>query len=260
MGARLVEAVLGSGRVTGAVRLSAHVDLVGSGAAGFDLTDPLDCHIYLVRGTRASALVDAGAGRDLDAIVANLGQHRPAYLLLTHGHADHAGGAAELARRFPGLRVLAGPPADEWIATGDEEKLSLDRGRASGLYPQDYTFTACPGVESIGDGTVIDLGGVTLRAAATPGHAVGHTCYVLDAPGHRALFSGDCVFTGGRVSLQNLHDCRIQDYAASLTRLAALDIDALLPGHHEISLTRAGRHLIAARDVLARGLLPESTT
>jgi hypothetical protein len=36
-------------------------------------------------------------------------------------------------------------------------------------------------------------------------------------------------------------------------------VDALFPGHHEISLARAGRHLAAARDTLARGLLPKST-
>ncbi|MBD9729094.1 hypothetical protein PV755_38095 [Streptomyces caniscabiei] len=66
--------------------------------------------------------------------------------------------------------------------------------------------------------------------------------------------------TGGRVSLQNLRDCRDPEYAASLRRLAALDVDALFPGHHEISLARAGRHLAAARGTLARGPLPMSTT
>jgi glyoxylase-like metal-dependent hydrolase (beta-lactamase superfamily II) len=242
------------------VRLSEDVDLVGSGAAGFDLTDPLDCHVYLARGERACALVDAGAGRDVGAILANLGGAVPAFLLLTHGHADHAGGAAELARRLPGLRVLAGPPADRWIAAGDERMISLDRARAGGAYPPGYAFTACPRAEPITDGTLIDLGGVTLRAVATPGHADGHTCYLLEAPGRRALFSGDCVFTGGRVSLQNLHDCRVPEYAASLSRLAGLQVDALFPGHHEISLRRAHRHLTAARDLLDRGLLPESTT
>ncbi|GAA3084678.1 MBL fold metallo-hydrolase [Streptosporangium carneum] len=242
------------------MRLNDHVDLVGSGAAGFDLTDPLDCHVYLVRGTRARALIDAGAGRDVEAILRNVGADLPEYLLLTHGHADHAGGAAELARRVPGLRVLAGPPAHRWIADGDERMISLDRARAGGVYPGDYTFPACPSAEPIADGERIDLGGVTLRAVATPGHADGHTCYLLEAPGHRALFSGDCVFTGGRVSLQNLHDCRVPEYAASLTRLAELEVDALFPGHHEISLNRAHRHLATARDTLTRGLLPESTT
>lgn len=236
------------------MRLTPHVRLVASGAAGFDLTDALDCHVYLVEGARASALIDAGAGRE--AITVDTAE----YLLLTHAHADHAGGAAGLAQRIPGLRVLAGPPADRWIATGDERMTSLDVARAGGTYPREYVFPACSITEPITDGTEIDLGGVTLTAIATPGHADGHTCYLLEAPGYRALFSGDCVFTGGRISLQNLHDCRIPEYARSLTRLAELDIDALFPGHHEISLTRAHRHLTAARDVFDCGLLPKSTT
>ncbi|WNZ08356.1 MBL fold metallo-hydrolase [Streptomyces sp. 11x1] len=245
------------------MRLTDHVTLVASGAYGFDLSDALDCHVYLVRGARHSVLVDAGAGRSAEAIVRAVRATGadPGHLLLTHGHADHAGGAAALAERLPGLRVLAGAEATGWIATGDEAGVSLDRGKASGYYPADYTFAPCPRVEALADGVEIDLGGgVVLRAVATPGHADGHLCYHLRTPDHQALFSGDCVFTGGRVSLQNLHDCRVPEYAASLTRLAALDVDALLPGHHEISLARAGRHLAAARDTLARGLLPKSTT
>ncbi|MFF4017961.1 MBL fold metallo-hydrolase [Streptomyces sp. NPDC001843] len=242
------------------MRLTEHVTLVASGAAGFDLTDPLDCHVYLVRGSLRSVLIDAGSGRSADAVLRNAGTE-PGHLLLTHGHADHAGGAAALAERLPGLRVLAGAPAAEWIAAGDETALSVDKGRAAGVYPADYAFPPCPRVEPLEDGAEIDLGGeVVVRAVATPGHADGHLCYHLRTPGYQALFSGDCVFSGGRISLQNLHDCRVPAYAASLTLLAALDIDALFPGHHEISLARAGRHLAAARDTVARGLLPRSTT
>ncbi|WP_433475720.1 MBL fold metallo-hydrolase [Spirillospora sp. CA-142024] len=247
------------------MRLTQHVELVGSGSAGFDLTDPLDCHVYLVRGSRGAALIDAGAGVSAASfarrLLAAAGPAGERHLLLTHGHADHAGGAAEIARHVEGLAVRAGAPADEWIASGAEEMLSVDRGKAAGVYPGAYEFAACPTVRPIADGERIDLGGgVVLHAVATPGHADGHTCYLLEAPEGTALFSGDCVFTGGRISLQNLHDSRVPEYAASLERLAALEIGMLLPGHHEISLARAGRHLRAARDVLSRGLLPGSTT
>ncbi|MEW2399648.1 MBL fold metallo-hydrolase [Streptomyces sp. NPDC046862] len=245
------------------MQLTDHVTLVASGAAGFDLSDPLDCHVYLVRGSRRSVLVDAGAGRSVHTILRNVADAatEPDHLLLTHGHADHAGGAAALAEHLPGLRVLAGAEAVRWIAEGDERGLSVDKGRAAGVYPDDYAFPPCPRVEPVADGTEIDLGGqVVLQAVATPGHADGHICYHLRTPAYRALFSGDCVFTGGRISLQNLHDCRVPEYADSLTRLAALDVDALFPGHHEVSLARAGRHLDAARDTVARGLMPRSTT
>ncbi|MCO5970543.1 MBL fold metallo-hydrolase [Actinoallomurus soli] len=238
------------------MRLTEHVTLVASGAAGFDLTDPLDCHVYLVTGATGSALIDAGAGRSVPEI---LRHGRPDRVLLTHGHADHSGGAAELARH--GVPIHAGAPVGDWMAAGDEAGLSVDKGRAAGVYPPGYDFPPCPGVRAVRDGDEFDLGGgVTLRAIATPGHADGHTCYLLRTPHHRALFSGDCVFHGGRISLQNLHDCRVPEYAASLEALARLEVDALFPGHHEISLTRGGRHLTAARDVLARGLLPGSTT
>jgi hypothetical protein len=43
-----------------------------------------------------------------------------------------------------------------------------------------------------------------------------------------------------------------------LVKLASFRI-ALFPGHHEISLARAGRHLDTANATMARGLLPEST-
>jgi len=243
------------------MRLTDHIDLIASGAAGFDLSDELDCHVYLVRGASATVLIDAGAGRSADRIAGHL-TDRPGTrsLLLTHGHADHAGGAAALSRLVPGLEIMAGAPACEWIAAGDEQALSVDKGRAAGVYPDGYRFEPGAAARPIEDGAEIDLGGAVLTALATPGHADGHMCFLLDAPEGRALFSGDCVFTGGRISLQNLHDCRVQEYARSLARLAELQIDMLLPGHHEISLARGGRHLAAARDILARGLLPESAT
>ncbi|MFI0480536.1 MBL fold metallo-hydrolase [Actinomadura sp. 9N215] len=137
------------------MRLTQHIDLVASGAAGFDLTGPLDCHVYLVRGPRGTALVDAGAGPSAGLIARRMntaaGPEGERHLLLTHGHADHAGGAAELAERVPDLAVRAGPPADEWIASGAEELLSVDRGKASGVYPVRSRDLNWPGWSPYGD-------------------------------------------------------------------------------------------------------------
>ena len=89
------------------------VHLVGSGALGFDLTAPADCHVYLVVDpqTGEAALIDAGSGLATERILANVDEalvprDHITTLLVTHAHADHAGGAADLAAAVPGVRVI----------------------------------------------------------------------------------------------------------------------------------------------------------
>ena len=66
---------------------------------GDELTHPADAAIYLVRFGPQAALIDAGCGRGHQRLKANVDQCLPpdvelAYLLLTHCHYDHTGGAA----------------------------------------------------------------------------------------------------------------------------------------------------------------------
>ncbi len=242
--------------------------LVGSGSAGFDLSDPLDCHVYLVEGTTSWAVIDAGGGGDSQRIIENitsvakasdLNLAAPGVLLLTHAHADHSGGTADILAAFPSLTARAGTAAAEWVTNGDLVGMSLDRGKASGAYPLDYTYRGTAPVQSIRDNDVVELGGRRLTAIASPGHADGHICFLLEddlLDAATVLFSGDCVFTRGRISLQNLHDVNIPRYAATLARLASFDVDALLPGHYSVSLADAGRHIRAAHAAFAAGGVP----
>src|SRR5947209_20299946 len=110
---------------------------------GFDLTDSHDCHVYLVDGGSEAALIDAGAGYSADEILegaraTGVEDEQIRYLLLTHGHADHAGGAHALRSRLPHLEVVASPRVAEWLRDGDETAISLDMGKRANFYPQDY--------------------------------------------------------------------------------------------------------------------------
>lgn len=245
-----------------AVTLFEQVHLVGSGNAGFDLTDPLDCHVYLIDGADSWAVIDAGSGNDSGRIIDNMLStgidfQRPGALLLTHGHADHSGGAGDLRAAFPSLSVWAGAPVGEWIMSGNTQAISLDRGKASGAYPETYTYRACSNIRVIADAASIELGGCSIEAIRSPGHADGHFCYVLRLPDSRlVLFSGDCVFTRGRVSIQNLHDVSIPAHAHTISKLNSLGIDALLPGHYSLSLSDASRHIAAAHAAFTAGRIP----
>src|SRR2546430_12672321 len=88
------------------VKLIERVCLVGSGRLGVSLSSELDCHVYLVDDGKEAALIDAGAGVATAEILAVAAAHgfpsdRIRHLLLTHGHADHAGGTASFRRHLP---------------------------------------------------------------------------------------------------------------------------------------------------------------
>ena len=87
------------------MKLFEGLHLVGSGFEGLFLTDRIDCNVYAFDTGEGWALVDAGVGREpfLIADVLEGDGISPSdvkYLLLTHAHGDHMGGAAYFKERF----------------------------------------------------------------------------------------------------------------------------------------------------------------
>ena len=85
---------------------------------------------------------------------------------------------------------------------------------------------------------------------------MGHYCLRLHGGDRTYLFSSDAVFWGGAIILQNVRDSNVQEYAESLNKLVALEWDALLPGHHVISLRNGHRHAETAANEFNRIGLP----
>jgi hydroxyacylglutathione hydrolase len=245
------------------MQLTECVHLVGSGSSGFGLTDTWDAHAYLLDGGESAALVDAGLGRGVDALLANVAAAgvdpaRLRVLLITHAHPDHCGGAAHLVRKLPQLRVAASPQVATWLRTGDAEAMSVASGKRSEFYPEDFMPEPCSGVTALRDEATVQVGHLTVRALATPGHAAGHTSYLCNDGDTRVLFTGDLIFYGGGISLLNTWDCDLRAYASSLTRFRGAHIDALLPGHHSLSVREGQRHIDSAIRRLDAGLFPPS--
>ncbi|GLV75008.1 MBL fold metallo-hydrolase [Streptomyces hygroscopicus] len=126
---------------------------------------------------------------------------RIALTLLTHGHPDHAEGAA----RFAELTRTSVRALDPALRLGDE------------------------GLE-LGD--VITTGGLELRVVPTPGHTADSLSFHLPADG--AVLTGDTVLGRGTTVVAH-PDGRLGDYLDSLRRLRSLTVDdgvdTVLPGH-----------------------------
>lgn len=234
------------------VRLTQDVHVVGGGRFGFGISGRLDCHVYLLNGGSELALVDVGLGLagDFDQILANVrddgfDSRRIRTLLLTHYHCDHAGAAREAAARLD-ARVVASEVAAPVLRSGDERAVALDVARAAGFYPADYVLPPCEVHQTLREGDVLQIGDLSLRTLETPGHCDGHLSFHMQGRDRAYLIGADLVFWGGRILLQNIHDCRIDAYARSMAKAAALEFDALLPGHLQISLRGGKEHVDAA--------------
>lgn len=245
------------------MQITERVYLVGGGLSGFGLSHDSDCHVYLIDGGSRAALIDAGAGLGLEEILAVIQSHglekeKISHLLLTHLHADHSGGSAGLRDSIPGLKVCAAQDMAFALRQGDEEAIGLTHGKKGGYYAEDYAFEPCPVDLELTDGQEIAVGEITLRVITTPGHAAGHVCFVMDEGGKRHLFTGDNLFFGGKILLQPVADCNLQDHLDSLRKLEGLGVDVFLPGHGALSLSKGQNHIQEALAWMDRCLVPPS--
>ena len=247
------------------MRLTDEVYVVGGGVANaFGLSDDPDCHIYLVDGGDELALIDCGmaSGDSMKRILGNVAAEgldpaRITKVIVTHYHMDHAGGAAEFRERL-GVEVLAPADAAPALRTGDERAVALDVAKAAGFYAADYRFQPVEVAQEVREGDHIRVGCLELEVFETPGHCDGHVSLLLQGRERRYLFAGDAVFSGGRVVLQNIHDCSIQKSAESIAKLARLEFDALLPGHAAICLDGGMCHVATANAACQSLFVPKN--
>lgn len=183
-----------------------------------------NCTIVWCTATRKAAVIDPGGEvpRLLSAVSSqNLSIEK---IWITHGHLDHAGGAAAL-KEATGAPIEGPHPEDAfWID-------QIDASGARWGMPDARSFTPD---RWLGDGDVVTLGETSFEVLHCPGHTPGHVVFF-----HRqARFAqvGDVLFAGsiGRTDFPR------GDYAtliASITgKLWPLGDDVtFVPGHNEIS-------------------------
>lgn len=180
-----------------------------------------------VLGEDAAAVIDPGPEIDshLNALARTLGRASRVTILLTHDHADHAGGAERLAE-LTGGRVF-GPGSGRNIEDGDS-----------------FHTSAGP-----------------LVALSTPGHSRRH--FSFHHPESSAAFVGDLVLGCGKTTWIGEYPGGVADYLESLDRLEALNARTLHPAHGPpirsaaAAIRRFRRHRLSriaqVRRALARG-------
>ncbi len=153
--------------------------------------------VYLLCHAGRAAFIDAGTHHALPRLLAALAEAGLApeavdYVILTHVHLDHAGGAGQLMAALPRARLVVHPRGAPHM---------IDPGRlvagAAAVYGQarmralygDILPVEAARVQAAPDGTRLDLAGRALHLLDSPGHARHHLC--VHDPAGAALFTGD---------------------------------------------------------------------
>ncbi len=207
------------------------------------MPSPLPHHLRLVRADNPGPLTGPGTntfilgrgrvavvdpGPDLPAHRAAIGAaldpgERVAAVLVTHAHLDHSALAPRLAREM-GAPVLAFGGA----TAGRSPIMArlAEAGMPSGGEGIDSGFAPD---ERLADGDRLGLGGVTLTALHTPGHAAGHLAFEADDP-DIGILAGD-VILGWASTLISPPDGDLTQYLATLARLEGRAARVLRPAH-----------------------------
>lgn len=197
---------------------------------GNGLTDPSDAAIYLVRFGDIAALIDAGSGRGQGQLRKNIAEClepnvQLEYLLLTHCHFDHTGGAKAVRDEY-GCRIVAHELDATYLESGDNRVTGASWYGAT-LEP----FTIDTKLQ--GHETNLSIGSGAIKAIHSPGHSPGSVVYTTEIDGELILFGQDI---HGPIHSELLSDEK--QYLDSQGRLLDLNADVLLEGHFGVIETK----------------------
>lgn len=163
--------------------------------------------IWMLHDGRQAIVVDPGAAAPVADALRARGLSLAA-ILVTHHHADHVGGLAELAPLLEGQS-----PGLVWGPA--REKMPVP-------------------VVKVAEGSRFDLLGLDVRVLDVPGHTAGHVAYVVTQAGRAPwLFCGDTLFSAG---CGRLFEGTAEQMHQSLEKLAALPSEARVCCAHEYTL------------------------
>lgn len=179
-----------------------------------------NCSLIWCAQTRQAAVVDPGG--DAETIKRHVEEQGVTItqILLTHGHLDHVGAAAELAA-FYAVPIVGPHIADQfWLENLPQQ---------SQMFGLDYCAPLTPD-RWLEEGDTVKVGDVQLEILLCPGHTPGHIVF-FDRVG-RLLISGDVIFNGG-VGRSDFPQGSHSDLIASIKeKLLPLGDDVhFLPGH-----------------------------
>lgn len=210
--------------------------------------------VHIIDTGAGLIMLDAAYDESHEEITNNIRQlgfdpHDIKYIMLTHGHIDHLGGAKSM-KLLSGAKICLGEPDREY-ANG---RLDLSYAKELGMA---FSKTFEPDI-LLHDGDTIELGSTKITAVATPGHTPGAMSYFFDVTDgistfRAALHGGMGINTLCKEFLDkyNLPYSLRDSFVSSMHRLNEEHVDIFLGNHMQHNHTEERAKLIESGNTLA---------
>jgi hydroxyacylglutathione hydrolase len=207
-----------------------------------------DSHMYVV------GLPDSGDFTLVDCGLMEMGSYKLEELdrggiplkqvkrvIMTHTHLDHIGCLPDILEAAPGVEVWAHKDESAYLERGDDRivfgnKMFESMIRAQYTIPDGY-FTMKVHKKLEG-GEDLTLGGVKFRVIHLPGHSAGSIGLFNEE--HKLLMPGDTIYADGAIGRYDLFSASPSELKLSLSLIAELGVEILLPCHNRIVRRGAG--------------------
>jgi glyoxylase-like metal-dependent hydrolase (beta-lactamase superfamily II) len=205
---------------------------------------------YVIKGPEKNLIIDTGLNRRecLEAMQAGLQKLavdlKKTDIFITHLHADHFGLVGKLAT--DSSQLFFSRPEKELMESWQGFDAMIAYAGQNG-FPENQLRSALdkhpgnkygsdwvPELSLLDDGDEIHCGSYHFQCVSTPGHTMGHTClYERDK---KIFIAGDHILDDITPNIQCWTDGQdpLNHYLISLDKVAALDIDWVLPGHRRL--------------------------